>query len=1000
MNKLKQNKFNMKLNKKLFPILLAGFLLVGPAIALTVSAVCSPTCADECAYIGQRQESGDSYRICGNYDSDCCYEWSQWYTNTPTCNPTCADECSYIGQKKCSDFTHTQTCGNYDSDCCFEWSSPQSCGSGQVCQSGTCVTQEVNDPVTGSLTVSSYSVCRGQNISVTLTGQDDNGMVQLKLMVNDGADTYTFDCSGAQDCSHTWSITKSIAGTYKLTAKFFGEKPDGTSEVYSIDNIYIEFKECLPNVDIKANNSDGPISISYNSAATLTWTSTNANSCTASGAWSGTKSTSGSESSGNLTSSKTYTITCTGSGGSASDSVTVNVSQNHPPTANAGPDKEVYETESVILEGSGSDPDGDSITYHWTCNGGTLFDQNVAQPIFYAPIVSGNTTFICTLTVTDSYGASASDSMNVLVKEHHCLTLSVSLSANPNSGCSPLNNVDLTAEVSGTASGEITYFFDCTNDGSWEKTITSGNTIYTASDLCNYSSAGNYTAKVRVQREGLSAENTTQIAVQSCCTAATVNIKANNSDGPITISYNSAANLSWTSQNADSCTASGAWSGTKSISGSESSGNLTSAKSYTITCSNSCGQAADTVTVYIESQPNLSVSLSANPNSGCSPLNDVDLTAQVSGTAADSITYYFDCRNDGSWDKIYTTWSDSYTAYNLCSYSSIGTYTAKVRVEKGELTVEDTVSINSYSCNTYTPTVNIKANGSNGPITIPYNSSADLTWTSENADSCYASNAWSGTKSISGSRSTGNLTSSRTYTITCSGSDGSASDSVTVNVESQVSTDFSIYKTVRSLSRGTAFSDLIYANPKEMLTFGIGIKAGNDPLYNLVVKDFLPSGIIYQGDLRVDDILTTGDIFAGLNIGNLAAGQERRITFRGDVAGAESFSFGQTELTNTASVSSGVDSRSDTAKVVVTRAAVAGAATDVSTGLTNNIFFDSFLLPLMITLLIIWFFKSRIIKFEEWLDLRKKEYQIYKSKKILQIKVAKIKVQELFQKII
>ncbi|MCX6759339.1 MAG: hypothetical protein NT012_02135, partial [Candidatus Nealsonbacteria bacterium] len=545
--------------------------------------------------------------------------------------------------------------------------------------------------------------------------------------------------------------------------------------------------------------------------------------------------------------------------------------------------------------------------------------------------------------------------------------------------------------------------FDCTNDGSWDKTITSGNIIYTASDLCDYSSAGNYTAKTRVQREGLSVENTTQIVVQSCCTAATVDIKANNSDGPITISYNSAANLSWTSQNANSCTASGAWSGTKSTSGSESTGNLTSAKSYTITCLNSCGQAADTVTVYIESQPNFSVSLSANPNSGCSPLNDVDLTAEVSGTAAGSITYYFDCRNDGSWDKIYTTytnWNDSYTAYNLCSYSSIDTYTAKVRVETGGLTAEDTVSINSYSCNAYTPTVNIKANGSNGPITIPYNSSANLTWTSENADSCYASNAWSGTKSTSGSQSTGNLTSSKTYTITCTGSDGSASDSVTVNVESQVSTDFSIYKTVRSLSKGTAFSELIYANPKEMLTFGIGIKAGNDPLYNVVVKDFLPSGIIYQGDLRVDDILTPGDIFAGLNIGNLAAGQEKRITFRGDVAGAESFSFGQTELTNTASVSSGVDSRSDTAKVVVTRAAVAGAATAVSTGLTNNIFFDSFLLPLMITLLIIWFFKSRIIKFEEWLDLRKKEYQIYKSKKILQMKVAKIKVQELFQKII
>jgi hypothetical protein len=440
-----------KLNKKLFPVILAGFLLVQPFSALIlVNTAHAETCADECAYIGQTETSGDYYRVCGDYDSDCCYEWSQWYANESTCadecayvgqhecsgtsgrtcgnydsdccyewsswqscdsqcyycgdgtcnsscgetssncssdcGATCADECAYAGQTRCYDSTHTQTCGNYDSDCCLEWSSAQSCGSGQVCQNGTCVTQEVNDPITGSLYVSSYSVCRGESIAVTLTGQDDNGVIQLKLMIDDGVDTYTFDCFGAQDCSHTWNITKSIAGTYKLTAKFFGEKPDGITEVYSIDDIYIEFRACPISVDIKANGLDGPITIPYNSSAKLTWTSQNANSCTASGAWSGTKSTSGSESTGNLTSCKTYNITCSGPEGSASDSVTINISENNPPIADAGPNKEIYETESVILEGSGSDPDGDAITYHWNCTGGTLSNPNIAQPIFYGPI--------------------------------------------------------------------------------------------------------------------------------------------------------------------------------------------------------------------------------------------------------------------------------------------------------------------------------------------------------------------------------------------------------------------------------------------------------------------------------------------------------------------------------------------------------------------------------------------------------------------------------------
>ena len=40
--------------------------------------------------------------------------------------------------------------------------------------------------------------------------------------------------------------------------------------------------------------------------------------------------------------------------------------------------------------------------------------------------------------------------------------------ANPASGPAPLNNVDLTATVSGTATGDITYWFDCRDDGSWE----------------------------------------------------------------------------------------------------------------------------------------------------------------------------------------------------------------------------------------------------------------------------------------------------------------------------------------------------------------------------------------------------------------------------------------------------------------------------------------------------------------------------------------------------
>lgn len=210
--------------------------------------------------------------------------------------------------------------------------------------------------------------------------------------------------------------------------------------------------------------------------------------------------------------------------------------------------------------------------------------------------------------------------------------------------------------------------------------------------------------------------------------------------------------------------------------------------------------------------------------------------------------------------------------------------------------------------------------------------------------------------------------------------------------------DFSVQKTVRNLSDGTSFVKSVAADPGEVLIFRIAVKAGDNSLTNITVKDTLPIGTTYIGDLRIDNVAVAGNILTGLNIGSLAAQQEKAITFRVDVADQASFAFGQTELTNTVLVSSDAVSRSDTAKVFISKTAVAGAATAVVTGLTDNIFFDSFLLPSLITLLIVWLFKSRIIKFEEWLDSRKREYQIYKSKKILKIKIAKAKVKEFLQR--
>lgn len=76
------------------------------------------------------------------------------------------------------------------------------------------------------------------------------------------------------------------------------------------------------------------------------------------------------------------------------------------------------------------------------------------------------------------------------------------------------------------------------------------------------------------------------------------------------------------------------------------------------------------------------------------------------------------------------------------------------------------------------PTVSIGVS----PSTVTSGQTTSLTWSSQNADSCAASGAWSGTVATSGTQTTAGLTSSSTFTITCTGSGGAASASATVNV--------------------------------------------------------------------------------------------------------------------------------------------------------------------------------------------------------------------------
>jgi hypothetical protein len=72
------------------------------------------------------------------------------------------------------------------------------------------------------------------------------------------------------------------------------------------------------------------------------------------------------------------------------------------PTADAGPAQTVDEGTLVTLAGSGTDPEGEALSFNWTAPAGiTLSDPTSATPTFTAPDVSTPTAFTLTLEVCD-----------------------------------------------------------------------------------------------------------------------------------------------------------------------------------------------------------------------------------------------------------------------------------------------------------------------------------------------------------------------------------------------------------------------------------------------------------------------------------------------------------------------------------------------------------------------------------------------------------------------
>src|SRR6266436_1279394 len=171
--------------------------------------------------------------------------------------------------------------------------------------------------------------------------------------------------------------------------------------------------------------------------------------------------------------------------------------------------------------------------------------------------------------------------------------------------------------------------------------------------------------------------------------------------------------------------------------------------------------AANRSAEVVVTSPAPTVTLSASPttiaNGGASTLswNSANETA---------------CTASGGWRGTMATsgtWSTgaltNTTEYALTCTGSGGSATQSVTVTVSELA----------------PVVTLTAS----PSSVDVGTGSTLSWSSQNATSCSTSGGWSGKKSLSGSLSTGGLTTNTTYSITCSGTGGTATQSTTLSVK-------------------------------------------------------------------------------------------------------------------------------------------------------------------------------------------------------------------------
>jgi hypothetical protein len=211
--------------------------------------------------------------------------------------------------------------------------------------------------------------------------------------------------------------------------------------------------------------------------------------------------------------------------------------------------------------------------------------------------------------------------------------------------------------------------------------------------------------------------------------------------------------LTWSSTNASSCVAGGAWSGTLALSGTRTIMPPAGQLSYQVTCKNSSASRGQAVGVTITPPP--TISIAASPAS----ILQYQLSSIVWSTTNASV-----CSKSGAWS------GSAPTSGNLTVGPNPGTYTYTLTCTGPDGTATASATL------TVIPLPQITLTFS--PSSIPIGTTGKIVWTSLNTTSCVASSSWSGTEPTSGSQTIGPFADAGLYEfqLTCTGPGGTTSN--------------------------------------------------------------------------------------------------------------------------------------------------------------------------------------------------------------------------------